>query len=349
MKRIVLTGGGSAGHVNPHFALLPRLQENKWDVYYIGSHNGIERQLVGDQIPYYPISAGKFRRYFDKKNFSDPFRVLRGFFESLGILRKIKPQIVFSKGGFVTVPVVVAAWTLRIPVILHESDLTPGLANRLSLPFAKQLCLTFPETLNYVKGKGIVTGTPIRSELLQGSKDMGLELCNFKPSLPIILVMGGSQGSAKLNKIIRDNLHKLTERYQIVHLCGQGNLEPDIKNRRYCQFEYVREELTHLLAAADIVLSRAGANAIFEILALAKPNILVPLSKEASRGDQIMNAESFSKQGFSVVIQEEEFTIDSFLKGLSKLEAESSQYIETMRDSKMGDGIKNVLAIIEHN
>jgi len=349
MKKIVLTGGGTAGHVNPHFALLPHLQKNGWDVHYIGSHDGIERQLVGEQIPYYPISAGKLRRYFDLKNFSDPFRVLKGLVDSLKILRKIKPQVVFSKGGFVTVPVVMAAWLLKIPVILHESDLTPGLANRLSLPFAKEICLTFPETLDYVKEKGIVTGTPIRAEILRGSKEKGAELCGFNPLVRTILVMGGSQGSAVLNKVVRENLELLTKDYQIVHLCGQGNLDKGIKNVRYSQFEYVRDELADIFALADVILSRAGANAIFEFLALSKPNILVPLSEKASRGDQIMNAKSFAKQGFSLVITEEDFSIDTLLDSLNTLKNEGKKYIESMKNSQITDGTENVLAIIQKN
>lgn len=346
MKKIVLTGGGTAGHVTPHFALVPHLRNLGWEIHYIGTHEGIERDLVGDKLPYYPISAGKFRRYFDLKNFSDPLRVLKGVYDAWRILRKLRPELVFSKGGFVTVPVTVAAWSLGIPVVLHESDLTPGLANKLSLPFARRICLTFPDSLEQVKGKGVVTGTPIRPELFTGSKERGLASCNFKDEVPTILIMGGSLGSAILNEVIRKNLPSLTQDYQIIHLCGRGNLELDLKYPRYYQLEYATEELPDLLAVADFVLSRAGANAIFELVALKKPNILVPLSKQASRGDQILNAESFAKQGFSLVIQEEDLTIQALFQQLKVLEENRVQFIKAMKNSHIGDGTENVLRVI---
>lgn len=347
MKKIVLTGGGTAGHVNPHFALIPHLQKSGWEIHYIGTYDGIERELIEPHLPYNPISAGKLRRYFDVKNLSDPFRVLKGIAEAYRVLRRIRPRVVFSKGGFVSVPVTVAAWLLRIPVILHESDLTPGLANKLSLPFASELCLTFPESLKYVKGKGTVTGTPIRAELLAGQKSEGLRLCGFAEDVPVLLVMGGSQGAGVFNQVIRENLPVLAERYQIIHLCGKGNLDQAVKHPSYCQVEYAKEELAHLLAAADFVLSRAGANAIFELLALAKPHVLVPLSKKASRGDQILNAASFARQGFSLVIQEEELNLQSLLDNLTRLEENKEQFIAAMQASQVKDGTQNVLRVIE--
>lgn len=347
MKKIVLTGGGTAGHVTPHFALIPHLQSRGWEIHYIGTHDGIERELMERQLPYYPISAGKLRRYFDLKNLSDPFKVVKGLFEAHRALRRIKPRVIFSKGGFVSVPVTVAAWLLRIPVVLHESDLTPGLANKLSLPFARELCLTFPESLQHVKGKGIVTGTPIRSELTEGSRSEGLRICKFKDHLPTLLVMGGSLGAGIFNRMIRENLSILTKSYQIIHLCGKGNLDSTIRNPRYCQLEYAQEELPHLFAAADFVLSRAGANSIFELLALAKPHILVPLSKQASRGDQILNAASFAKQGFSLVIPEEELSLESLQHNLVQLEANKEEFARAMRESGVGDGTHNILKVIE--
>lgn len=347
MKKIVLTGGGTAGHVTPHFALLPYFKEQGWDVHYIGTADGIERELMGEQLPYYPISAGKLRRYFDLKNLSDPFRVVKGVFQAYQVLRKLRPNVVFSKGGFVSVPVTIAARFLGIPVVLHESDLTPGLANKLSLPFARELCLTFPDSLSYLKGKGIVTGTPIRSELVQGSRSEGLRLCKFHEGLPVLLVMGGSLGAGIFNRIIRDHLDTLTKDYQIIHLCGQGNLDAKIKHSRYFQIEYAKEELPHLLAAADMVMSRAGANSIFELLALAKPHVLVPLSRQASRGDQILNAQSFARQGFSLVIPEEELDIKRLQKSLRELQLRREEFIQAMKSSQAKDGTENVLRVIE--
>lgn len=347
MKKIVLTGGGTAGHVTPHFALIPYLQSRGWEIHYLGTHDGIERELMEGRLPYHPISAGKLRRYFDLKNLRDPFLVVKGVFEARQALRQIRPEVIFSKGGFVSVPVTIAAWLLRIPVVLHESDLTPGLANKLSLPFARELCLTFPESLQHVKGKGTVTGTPIRSELTEGSKSEGLRLCKFKGAPPVLLVMGGSLGAGILNRIVRENLQSLTRDYQIIHLCGKGNLDLTIQNPRYCQLEYARDELPHLFAAADFVLSRAGANSIFELVALAKPHILVPLSKQASRGDQILNAASFAKQGFSLVIPEGELSYDSLRDNLRRLEANREGFAKTMRESGVGDGTHNILKVIE--
>lgn len=347
MKKIVLTGGGTAGHVMPHFALLPHLKRAGWEVHYIGTREGIERELVGESLPFYPISAGKFRRYFDLKNFSDPFRVLKGVVDSLRILREIRPRVVFSKGGFVAVPVTIAAWMLRIPVVLHESDLTLGLANRLSLPFARTLCLTFPDSKEHIAGEAIVTGTPIRAEITQGSRRAGLSLCRFSDQLPTVLVIGGSLGSAALNEIVQANLGELTKRYQIIHLCGKGNLAAELKNARYFQLEYAKEELPDLFAAADFVISRAGANAIFELLALAKPHILVPLSLQASRGDQILNAASFARHGFSLVLQEEDLTLAALQRQLELLQEKREQLISAMRQSELGDGTQNVLRVIE--
>lgn len=351
MKRIVLTGGGTAGHVTPHLALIPQLRDRGWDIYYLGTRDGIERQLVEGKVPYFPISAGKLRRYFDLQNLSDPLRVLKGIGDAYGHLRRLKPHVVFSKGGFVAVPVTVAAWLLGIPVILHESDLTPGLANRLCVPFAQRLCLNFPESVRYLKGraaeKAVVTGTPIRSELFQGSRQEGLGLCGFSPTLTVLLVMGGSLGSALLNKVIRDHLGQLVQRYQIIHICGKGNVAPELKGPRYFQLEYAKEELPHLLAAADLVLSRAGANSIVELVSLAKPNILVPLSRQASRGDQILNAASFANQGYSLVIQEEELTGEVLLERLAELQIKRERFVAAMAASPIKDGTAKILALLE--
>lgn len=343
MKRLVLTGGGSAGHVTPHLALIPHLKAEGYELHYIGTHDGIERSLIPNDIPYYAISAGKLRRYLDWRNFTDPFRVLRGVGQAWAILRKIRPTAVFSKGGFVTVPVAIASWMLGIPVILHESDYTPGLANRISLRFAKKICLTFPESLRHVPpSKGVVTGTPIRAELAQGSKERGLKLCGFSAARPTILVMGGSLGSQVINQVVRDALPEIPD-CQVIHLCGKGNLDRSISSKSYCQFEYVTHELPDLLAAADYVVSRAGANSIFELCSLHKPHILVPLSRQASRGDQILNAKSFEKQGFSLVIEEEDFNVSSLKNALAELRADRSKYVKAMESSQLADGTANVL------
>ncbi len=349
MKRIVLTGGGTAGHVTPNIALLPRLRELDYDIHYIGSYDGIEKKLIEDfEIPYYGISTGKLRRYFDVKNFSDPFRVMKGYAEAKKILKQIQPDVVFSKGGFVSVPVVRAAAALKIPCIIHESDMTPGLANKLCIPVATKICCNFPETLHDLpEDKAVLTGSPIREELKKGNKIAGLELCGFTANLPVIMVIGGSLGAANVNKAVRDALPQLLEDFQVVHLCGQGKVDNLLLTTKgYKQFEYVKSELKDLFAMADIVISRAGANAICELLALKKPNLLIPLSS-GSRGDQILNAKSFESQGFSIVLEEDDITEKLLTDKVHELYFTRQSYIENMEKSNQLGSIETITKLIE--
>ncbi len=351
MKKIILTGGGTAGHVTPNLALIPKLRERDWEILYIGSYTGIEKELIENAgIEYRGISSGKLRRYFDWKNFTDPFKVIRGYFQSRKIIKEFKPDVVFSKGGFVAVPVTMAAAHKKIPVVAHESDMTPGLANKLSAPHASRICCNFPETLKYLpKEKAVLTGTPIREEILTGSRERGLELCGFSGEKPVLLIIGGSLGSVKVNNAVRSILNKLNEAFDIIHICGKGNIDEKLLNRAgYVQFEYVDKELRDLFAASDILISRAGANAICEILALKKPNLLIPLSQAASRGDQILNAESFEKQGCSMVLKEEDLNDESLLQAVRKLYDDRSEYIENMKASVLSDGVMAVLSEIEN-
>lgn len=350
MKRIVLTGGGTAGHVTPNIALIPRLRELNYDICYIGSYDGIEKKLIEEfHIPYYGISSGKLRRYFDPKNFSDPFKVLKGIGEARRTLKELKPDIVFSKGGFVSVPVVLAAKRLHIPVIIHESDLTPGLANKICIPSAAKVCCNFPETLSHLPaGKAVLTGSPIRQELLRGNAIAALEFCHFTANKPVILVMGGSLGSAAINDTIRGVLPELLKNFQVIHLCGKGKLDPHLTDvQGYVQFEYIKDELRDLFALADIVISRAGANAICELLALHKPNVLIPLSAKASRGDQILNARSFEAQGFSIVLEEEAVTNLTLLNAIQTLMDNKETYIQAMKNSNQQDSIATITGLIE--
>ncbi|MFW5991981.1 MAG: undecaprenyldiphospho-muramoylpentapeptide beta-N-acetylglucosaminyltransferase [Halanaerobiaceae bacterium] len=350
MKKIVLTGGGTAGHVMPNLALIPSLIKKGWRINYIGSYRGIERELLKKyEIPYYPISSGKFRRYFSPRNFTDPFRVLKGIGDSIVILGRIKPGVIFSKGGFVSVPVVLAARLKGIPVILHESDLTPGLANRILVRFATRICATFPETLKYLPAdKAVLTGNPIREEILQGSKEKGYRYTGFVSGKPVLLVIGGSLGSVTINKSIREILSDLLAYFQVVHICGKGNIDKSLEGRKgYFQVEFIMEELPAVLAVADIVVSRAGANFIFELLALAKPNLLIPLSRRASRGDQIHNARSFEQQGFSDVLEEEKLTSEKLLQKIKKLYSQKDRYEKTMCKSELKDAKREILRMIE--
>lgn len=350
MKRIVLTGGGTAGHVTPCIALLPALKEEGYDIHYIGSYSGIERKLIEEyHIPYYGISSGKLRRYLDIKNLTDPFRVVKGYFEARKILKKLKPNIIFSKGGFVTVPVVLAAKAYHIPVIIHESDMTPGLANKIAIPAAKKVCTNFPETMNYIpKDKAVLTGTPIRKELFAGNKIKGLDFCGFTANKPVILIIGGSTGSRTINDVIRGMLPTLLRDYQVIHLCGKGNLDPRLNNLKgYVQFEYIKDELSDLFAAATLVISRAGANAICELLALRIPNILIPLGQNASRGDQILNAESFEQQGYSYVLKEENLSVSSLMEAIETVMENRQKYIEAMNKSKLNNSIEIIMELIK--
>lgn len=349
MKRIVLTGGGTAGHVTPNLALLPRLKELDYDIHYIGSYDGIEKKLIEDfDIPYYGIATGKLRRYFDLKNFSDPFRVMKGFHEAKKLLKQIKPDVVFSKGGFVSVPVVRAAASLKIPCIIHESDMTPGLANKLCIPVAQKVCCNFPETLKELPAdKAVLTGSPIREELRKGSRLAGLELCGFSANIPVILVIGGSLGAANVNKAVRDALPELLKDFQVAHICGQEKVDNLLLNTKgYKQFEYVKNDLKDLFAMADLVISRAGANAICELLALKKPNLLIPLCN-GSRGDQILNAKSFESQGFSIVLEEDDITETALTDKVHELYFTRQSYIDTMEKSNQLSSIDTITALIE--
>ena len=349
MKRIILTGGGTAGHVTPNLALLPELQRRGYSVQYIGSRTGIEKDLITQAgITYYEISSGKLRRYFSLQNFTDPFRVLAGFSQAKQILKREKPDVIFSKGGFVAVPVVLAAKSLNIPTIIHESDMTPGLANRLCIPSARKVCCNFPETLNYLPAeKAVLTGSPIRRELMSGDTLAGLNFTGLSSGKPVLLIIGGSMGSVKVNTAVRSILPRLLETFQVLHLCGKGNLDESIRLPGYVQYEYIGAELKDLFALADVVVSRAGANAICELLALHKPALLIPLSAAASRGDQILNAKSFAKQGFSSILEEEETSDDVLFDRIHEVYAHRADYIKAMENSKQSDAVEIICGLLD--
>lgn len=349
MKKIVLTGGGTAGHVTPNIALIPELKKKGYDIHYIGSYEGIEKTLISDLgIPYHPISSGKLRRYIDLKNLSDPFKVIKGVGQARKLLKQINPDVVFSKGGFVSVPVVLAAKSRKIPCVIHESDMTPGLANKLCIPCAKWVCTNFPETLKHLPAeKGVLTGSPIRSELFHGDKAKGLAFCGFNDQKPVLLVIGGSLGAVAVNNAVRSILPNLLKDFQVIHLCGQNKTDPSLEGAKgYVQYEYIKNELSDLMAASDIIISRAGANAICEILALRKPNILIPLSAQASRGDQILNAASFEKAGYSIVIKEEDITDAKLLAAITEAYENQDKYKKAMEKSRLNNSIEKIIGLI---
>jgi UDP-N-acetylglucosamine--N-acetylmuramyl-(pentapeptide) pyrophosphoryl-undecaprenol N-acetylglucosamine transferase len=349
-KSIVFTGGGTAGHVTPNLPLMTAFKLEGWKVSYIGSADGIEKNMIeATNTTFYPVKNGKLRRYFSLKNFIDPFKITLGIIQSYLMLRKLKPQVLFSKGGFVAFPVVVGAWLNRIPVVAHESDMTVGLANKLCLPFIDTLCVNFAVTKNHLKNqeKVIVTGTPVRAELFHGILEKGLALCNFNNEKPCLLVIGGSIGARSINYVIREALPELTKYYQVIHLCGKGKVDKGLNNiPGYCQFEYVNAELADLFACAEVVISRSGANSLYEILALAKPHILIPLSARVSRGDQIQNARYFEKLGISKVIDDEKLTVDKLTEVLSQLMREKEAIIQKIQALKISSATEAIMEIL---
>lgn len=352
MKRIILTGGGTAGHVTPNIALIPALKTNGYDIHYIGSYEGMEKTLIGDySIPYHGIATGKLRRYFSWQNFTDPFRVIKGFSEAKKLMKQLQPSIVFSKGGFVSVPVVWAAKKYHVPVIIHESDMTPGLANRLSFSSATKICCNFPETVETLpKEKAVLTGLPIRAELMLGDAAKAEEICGFEDrEKPVVMVVGGSLGAASVNDIIRRILPRLTEKFNVLHLCGKGKLDESLVGTKgYFQLEYAKDEMKDLFAYSEIVVSRAGANAICELLALHKPNLLIPLPASASRGDQLLNAGSFKKQGFSLVLDEDtDLTEDSLFETICDLYDRREEIRRVMLKSDQTNAVSVVMNLIE--
>ena len=348
MKRIVLTGGGTAGHVTPHLALLPHLLEEGYEVHYIGTEEGIEHKMMAlPGVTYHAVKSGKLRRYFDWKNFTDPFKVLAGAFQSAHLMGKIKPDVCFSKGGFVSVPAVIGAWLHGVPVICHESDLTPGLANKICSKFAKKIATTFPECAKALGEKAVCTGTPMRPELFSGNREKGLALCGFNGEKPVLMMMGGSSGAQKVNQALREALPRILEKMDVLHITGKGNLDESLQTLPgYTQFEFLSDDLPNALACADFVLSRAGSNALCEFQALKKPMLLVPYPKGASRGDQILNAESYRARGLCHVLLQENMTADSLFAAIEKLMAEKDQLVENLKNAPPADGTMAVLQMI---
>ena len=348
MKRIILTGGGTAGHVTPNLALIPRLLEKGYDVHYIGTEKGIERTLIEGvaNVTYHAVSAGKLRRYFSLKNLADPFRVIKGMSQAAALVKRLKPDAIFSKGGFVSVPVVAGGRLNGVPVLVHESDIVPGLANKLCAPVATKICVSFEDSLEHIRGdKGVITGTPIRSELYKGKAENGFRLCGFRESKPTLLVMGGSLGAKALNDAVAGALPQLLKSFNVVHLCGKGKAHGS-EFPGYKQFEYLDAELPDVFALADAVISRAGANAIFEFLALKKPSLLVPLPKASSRGDQLLNAAYFEKRGFAKVAQQETLDSDKLLALVRDLFDQKDEIKRRMEAYACPDGTENVLKLI---
>ena len=347
MKRIVLTGGGTAGHVSPNQAIIPLLLKEGWEVHYIGTKKGIERTLIEgmEGVTYHAVSSGKLRRYFDWQNFTDPFRVIAGAFQSVSIIRKLKPSVVFSKGGFVSVPVVVGGALCRVPVVMHESDITPGLANKLCKPFAKAVCTTFPECAKLLGEKGILTGTPLRASIFSGTREKGLALSGFDGSKPVLMMIGGSLGAQTVNAALREALPELTKKFDVLHVCGKNNKDEALEGMAgYRQFEYLSDELPDAFACADVVLSRAGSNSLSELMALKKPMLLIPY--HSGRGDQVLNANSLKARGLAHVMIQSDMNAQSLVTALDALWEERDLLTQRLAALPDADGTQAVLAQI---
>lgn len=339
MKKILFTGGGSGGHVTLNLGLIPLFLENGWQVVYIGSKTGIEKELVCkiSGVRYYAIETGKLRRYLSWENIKDMFKVPVGILQATKIIFKEKPDIVFSKGGFVSLPVVIGGFLNRRKIFMHESDVTPGLANKLSLPFVHKFFTTFIETKNYVKNKEKVeyVGPVLSDRLYNGDKERALDMLNFNTEKPIIMFVGGSLGAKSLNRAVEKNIEQLLEKYQVIHLCGKGQ-RCNIMAQGYKQYEFVDAELKDFMAASDVVISRSGSNAIFELWSLKKPMLLVPLPSTSSRGEQSLNARSFEKQGFAEVLKDEDLEKTGLLlKAIDRVYEERKAMAQKMAESEL--------------
>ena len=339
IETLLFAGGGSAGHVIPAIPVIRQFLNEGSHVVFVGSRSGMEAKLLeGIGIEYHGIITGKLRRYFSWKNFVDALRVPLGVLQAILLVWRIQPDVVFSKGGYVGFPVVVASWVLRIPVVAHESDLSPGLANRLSTPFLTSLCVNFPETESAAR-RVVATGTPLRSELLEGERDRGLSRLGFTPDVPVACIVGGSLGADSLNQVVREAVPTLIESMQIVHICGAGKLDARLDGLlRYRQHEYIGDGWGDVLAATDLVISRAGANSVCELLAMHKPNLLVPLPDTVSRGDQIENARMAELRGYSRVLADEALNSTTLLDAIREMLAELPTWRKALDHCEIGDG-----------
>ncbi len=337
-KMIIFTGGGSAGHVTLNLTLIPWFIKQGWEISYIGSKGGMEQELVAKfpEVKYYGILTGKLRRYFSWQNFLDMIKIPLGCLQAIILVHKINPDIIFSKGGFVSFPVVVGGYVNRKKIFMHESDITPGLANKMSLPFVSTFYTTFPETEKYVKNKQKVhcVGPVLSDRLFNGSREKGAKFAHMDVSKPTIMFIGGSLGAKSLNDAVEKNLGDILEKYQLIHIAGKNGYNKNLAHEGYQQYEYVDTELKDLLALADIVVSRAGSNSIFELASLHKPMILVPLPATSSRGEQSLNAKSFAEKGYAEIIKDEDIANpDILLPMLDKVYQHREQYRQNMENN----------------
>jgi len=341
---IAITGGGTGGHIFPNISIVEELKiRGEKNIVWIGEKGGKEELFAKKlNIPFYGIKAGKIRRYFSLKNFSDLFLVVLGFFQSLFLLSKLKPKLLFSKGGFVSIPPAFAARVLRVPVLTHESDINPGLANRLISKASYAVCTSFKETSPYFPGKRVFyTGNPVRKVIKDGNSKRGKIFLGFKEDLPFVMVVGGSLGAQSINNTIYKIVDNYDLPFNLVHQCGRGNLNNTfIKIKKYRQYEFLGKEIGDVMAVSTLIISRAGAGALYEISYLGKPSILIPLSKTASRGEQVDNAKFFEENGASIVILNDDLNEKILFKTVCNLLENKNTLVE------MG---KKAFRLLNHN
>ena len=347
MNTIVLCGGGTAGHVMPNIALLKYLKQHFKNIYYIGSINGIEKEIISEhkEITYYPITSVKLIRGLTLKNLAIPFKLIKGYVQAKNILKKLKPDIVFSKGGYVSVPVTMAANNLKIPVVAHESDFNLGLANKLILKTCNKMCCSFEETAKNLGDKGVFTLSPVRENLFYGNKQKAFLACGFNKIQPTILVIGGSLGAQAINEVMFKIANEITKKFNVIHIVGKGNKNPKINNKNYHQIEFV-SSIEDYFALADIVVSRAGSNAINEFLVLNKPMLLIPLPKGNSRGDQILNAQNFYEKGYALILNQEDLSETSLLHKINELYLSVNKIKNNQKTFYHKNGTLNILNVI---
>ncbi len=315
-EKIVLTGGGTGGSVTPLLALAEKFDKD--NILWIGTEGGLEKNIVSNEkIRFVFIKSGKLRRYFDWKNFSDLFLIMAGFFQSLAILSRFKPGLVMTAGGFVSVPAVWAAWILRIPVLIHQQDARPGLANRLMAPFAKIITVTFEKSIIDYGKKAVWTGNPVRRSLK--IINYKLQITNYfdlNNDIPTILILGGGTGAVAINKLVEDSLDGLTEFCQVIHVAGRGKMPDNIENKNYQVFGFLNaEQLGEAYAVSDIVVSRGGMGTLTELSYLGKPAIIIPMPDS----HQEDNAEIFKEKEAAIVLDQKKIDSDMFLGEIRKL------------------------------
>ena len=341
MKKIVLCGGGTAGHIFPALALVEDLKN--FEIHYIGS-SGIEKDILKNykNITFHEIPSVKLQRKLTLKNLLIPFKLFSAIKSAKKILSEIGPEVVFSKGGYVSLPVVYGAKKLGIKVISHESDISMGLANKLILKKCDIMCTSFPQTESK-NPKVIFTGQPIRKDILCGNGSIVKEM--FPTSKPILLVVGGSQGAKFINEVIWSNIESLTKDFNVLHCCGKGNENKKIKNPSYKQFEFI-SNIGDFYAGTSIAISRAGCGVISELKANKIPSLLIPLSKKCSRGDQIENAKFFSQCGYCEMLEEEEYNKNRFFSLVKSLLANKERYIKNIEKDKTTLANKKIVELI---